>query len=245
MPPARSCSATDLVVRGECEDRVLRGASAGPSCRARPRDGLLPLQQRRRRRRACARGARPRARRDRRLRRASRQRHRGHLRRRPARADGRHVPASALSVLGRRAAAAPNMVNVPLAPGSGSDAFRAAVREHWLPALEAHRPQLHLISAGFDAHREDPLAGLKLTDADYAWVTRELIAGGRAPCAGPHRLDARRRLRAVGARPQRRRARARAASRHDAARGPRLIAHRCAPESARWNDAPSSGPARS
>jgi acetoin utilization deacetylase AcuC-like enzyme len=71
---------------------------------------------------------------------------------------------------------APNMVNVPLAAGSGGEEFRAAVRDHWLPALEAHRPQLILISAGFDAHREDPLAGLKFVEADYAWVTHELIA---------------------------------------------------------------------
>jgi acetoin utilization deacetylase AcuC-like enzyme len=74
---------------------------------------------------------------------------------------------------------ASNMVNVPLAAGSGSDAFRAAVTDRWLPALEAHRPQIIYISAGFDAHREDPLAGLKLTEADYAWVTRELIAVAR------------------------------------------------------------------
>jgi acetoin utilization deacetylase AcuC-like enzyme len=82
-------------------------------------------------------------------------------------------------------APAANMVNVPLAEGAGSDEFRTAVREHWMPALEAHRPQLILISAGFDAHREDPLAGLRLTEADYAWVTRQLVdvatrhAGGR------------------------------------------------------------------
>jgi acetoin utilization deacetylase AcuC-like enzyme len=74
---------------------------------------------------------------------------------------------------------ASNMVNVPLAAGSGSDAFRAAVTDRWLPALEAHRPQIIYISAGFDAHREDPLAGLKLTEADYAWVTRELIGVAR------------------------------------------------------------------
>jgi acetoin utilization deacetylase AcuC-like enzyme len=70
---------------------------------------------------------------------------------------------------------AANMVNIPLAAGSGSDAFRAAVREHWLPALEAHRPEILYVSAGFDAHREDPLAGLRLTEADYAWITRELV----------------------------------------------------------------------
>ncbi len=50
------------------------------------------------------------------------------------------------------------------------------MREHWLPALERHRPEIIYVSAGFDAHREDPLAGLKLTEADYAWVTRELVA---------------------------------------------------------------------
>ncbi len=72
-------------------------------------------------------------------------------------------------------APAANMVNVPLAEGSGGEEFRAAVLEHWMPALEAHRPQLILISAGFDAHKEDPLAGLKLVEADYAWVTRQLL----------------------------------------------------------------------
>jgi acetoin utilization deacetylase AcuC-like enzyme len=71
---------------------------------------------------------------------------------------------------------AANMVNVPLPAGAGSEEFRAAVREHWLPALEEHRPQVLFVSAGFDAHREDPLAGLELVDADYAWVTRELVA---------------------------------------------------------------------
>ncbi|HEY5307845.1 MAG TPA: histone deacetylase family protein [Casimicrobiaceae bacterium] len=71
---------------------------------------------------------------------------------------------------------APNMVNIPLAAGSGGEEFRSAVRDAWLPALEAQRPQLILISAGFDAHREDPLAGLKFVESDYAWVTRELIA---------------------------------------------------------------------
>jgi len=79
----------------------------------------------------------------------------------------------------------PNMHNVPLSPGAGSEEFRAAVRDHWLPVLEAHRPELILVSAGFDAHRDDPLAGLEFDDDDFAWVTRELVdvarrhAGGR------------------------------------------------------------------
>jgi len=70
----------------------------------------------------------------------------------------------------------PNMHNVPLAPGSGSDAFRDAVRDTWMPVLEEHQPELLLISAGFDAHREDPLAGLEFADQDFAWVTRELMS---------------------------------------------------------------------
>jgi acetoin utilization deacetylase AcuC-like enzyme len=70
----------------------------------------------------------------------------------------------------------PNMHNVPLSPGSGSDAFRQAMTERCLPALDAHRPEIIFISAGFDAHREDPLANLKLTDGDYAWVTAQIMA---------------------------------------------------------------------
>ncbi|MGH8688595.1 MAG: histone deacetylase family protein [Burkholderiales bacterium] len=69
---------------------------------------------------------------------------------------------------------APNMVNVPLSAGAGSRQFRAAVADAWLPALERFRPQLVLFSAGFDAHVEDDMAMLSLTDDDYAWVTREV-----------------------------------------------------------------------
>jgi acetoin utilization deacetylase AcuC-like enzyme len=78
----------------------------------------------------------------------------------------------------------PLMVNIPLSPGSGGAEFRAAVTDHWLPAMEEYRPQLILISAGFDAHREDPLANLKLTEADYAWVTREVLAVARKHAQG-------------------------------------------------------------
>ena len=69
-----------------------------------------------------------------------------------------------------------NLLNVPLAAGSGSDTFRAAYRERVLPALDAFAPELVLVSAGFDAHAGDPLAGLRLATDDYAWVTRELVA---------------------------------------------------------------------
>jgi acetoin utilization deacetylase AcuC-like enzyme len=69
---------------------------------------------------------------------------------------------------------AANMCNVPLAAGAGSREFREAVRDAWLPALDDFSPQLVLFSAGFDAHVEDDMAMLRLTDADYAWVTAEV-----------------------------------------------------------------------
>lgn len=68
-----------------------------------------------------------------------------------------------------------NIVNVPLAPMSGSREFRAAFDGQILPALEAFRPELLLVSAGFDAHRSDPLAQLMLVEADYSWVTEKLL----------------------------------------------------------------------
>jgi acetoin utilization deacetylase AcuC-like enzyme len=77
-----------------------------------------------------------------------------------------------------------NMVNVPLAPRTGGDALRAAVTEHWLPALHAFRPQMLFISAGFDAHREDDMANLGWVESDYAWVTRELKAVADRHCGG-------------------------------------------------------------
>ena len=70
---------------------------------------------------------------------------------------------------------APNMVNIPLSAGNGGAEFRDAVQKRWLPALDEHEPELILISAGFDAHRDDPLAGLAFVESDYAWVTRELM----------------------------------------------------------------------
>jgi acetoin utilization deacetylase AcuC-like enzyme len=69
---------------------------------------------------------------------------------------------------------APNMVNVPLPAGTGSDGFRKAVEEAWMPALEAFAPQMVFFSAGFDAHVEDDMAMLRLVDGDYAWVTRQV-----------------------------------------------------------------------
>ncbi|HEV7447376.1 MAG TPA: histone deacetylase family protein [Steroidobacteraceae bacterium] len=74
---------------------------------------------------------------------------------------------------------APNMVNVPLAAGSDGRAARRALEDQWLPALQKFKPQMVLISAGFDAHREDLLGGLALVEQDYEWMTRELLAVAR------------------------------------------------------------------
>lgn len=71
---------------------------------------------------------------------------------------------------------ADNIVNVPLPPLAGSGEFRHAFRDRILPALDRFAPQLVMISAGFDAHRADPLANLSLVEDDYAWVTGELMA---------------------------------------------------------------------
>ncbi|MBX3706037.1 MAG: histone deacetylase family protein [Pseudomonadales bacterium] len=70
----------------------------------------------------------------------------------------------------------PHIVNTPLPAGTGSDAFRAAIARDWLPALEQHRPDLVFVSAGFDAHRADPLAELELDETDFGWITREIVA---------------------------------------------------------------------
>ena len=70
----------------------------------------------------------------------------------------------------------PNIVNTPLAAGSSGSTFRAAVERDWLPALEAHQPDIVFVSAGFDAHVDDPLADLRLVEEDYRWVTQFIVA---------------------------------------------------------------------
>jgi acetoin utilization deacetylase AcuC-like enzyme len=77
------------------------------------------------------------------------------------------------------------IVNAPLRAGDGGDPFREAFETAILPRMRAFRPDLVLISAGFDAHERDPLANLNLTEADFAWATKKLMdvadetAGGR------------------------------------------------------------------
>ena len=75
-----------------------------------------------------------------------------------------------------------NIVNVPLAPNSGSVDFREAMTGEILPALHSFGPDFILISAGFDAHLDDPLAGLRFTDDDFEWATAEIANVARDVC---------------------------------------------------------------
>ena len=68
-----------------------------------------------------------------------------------------------------------NIVNAPLSAHSGSDVFRDAFRSRILPALDDFRPDLIIVSAGFDAHHRDPLAEINLDEADFDWATAELM----------------------------------------------------------------------
>ncbi|AIY43436.1 Deacetylase [Collimonas arenae] len=69
-----------------------------------------------------------------------------------------------------------NAVNIPLPAYSDGKAVRQLATEHWLPALVAHRPQMIFVSAGFDAHKEDDMAQMGLVEADYTWLTRQIMA---------------------------------------------------------------------
>src|SRR5215471_424047 len=77
-----------------------------------------------------------------------------------------------------------NIVNVPLRPMSGSGPFRYGVCERILPALDAFRPQLVVVSAGFDGRKSDPLAQLMLEDSDFAWITEKLVEIARRHADG-------------------------------------------------------------
>ncbi len=74
-----------------------------------------------------------------------------------------------------------NLINVPLESGTGSATFRAMIEEHWLPALKSYAPELIIVSAGFDGHKDDPMAELNLLDSDYDWLGRMIngIAAAR------------------------------------------------------------------
>ena len=77
-----------------------------------------------------------------------------------------------------------NILNLPLAAGSGSHEFRVAWSERGLPALRRFQPGLIIISAGFDAHQLDPLGQVELQDEDFGWITREICSYAQSACGG-------------------------------------------------------------
>lgn len=79
---------------------------------------------------------------------------------------------------------ADHIVLTPLEAACSGDTFRSSIERDWLPAIDRHQPDFILISAGFDAHRDDPLGGLCLDDEDYGWVTRLLRDAAATHCNG-------------------------------------------------------------
>lgn len=77
-----------------------------------------------------------------------------------------------------------HIINSPLPAGTDGAKFRDAVQRDWIPNVRKFKPEMIFISAGFDAHREDPLAYLKLTEDDYRWVTNEIVSLAREFCGG-------------------------------------------------------------
>jgi len=77
-----------------------------------------------------------------------------------------------------------NMVNLPVPAYTRGPAIRQLIEKHWLPALEEFKPEMLFISAGFDAHREDDLGQLGLVEADYAWITGQLMDVARRHAKG-------------------------------------------------------------
>ncbi|HEY9459381.1 MAG TPA: histone deacetylase family protein [Paralcaligenes sp.] len=77
-----------------------------------------------------------------------------------------------------------NMLNIPVDAYTGGDALRQLVHTCWMPRLKAFEPEFIFISAGFDAHREDTIGQLGMVEADYAWITRQIVASADASSLG-------------------------------------------------------------
>lgn len=77
-----------------------------------------------------------------------------------------------------------NILHMPLAAGTAGDEFREVMREQLFPALERFRPELMLISAGFDGHKADPMGQLRLDENDFAWITDGLMDVAETHCQG-------------------------------------------------------------
>jgi len=78
----------------------------------------------------------------------------------------------------------PNMINIGLPSRSGGTQFRSAIETGWLPALHEFKPQMLFVSAGFDGHREDDMGNLGLVEADYEWVTQQIVQIARQYAQG-------------------------------------------------------------
>jgi len=76
------------------------------------------------------------------------------------------------------------VISIPLDASAKSAEFRAAVTDHWLPALERFKPEMIFVSAGFDAHRDDEMSYVSLTDADFRWVSEEIVRLAKASASG-------------------------------------------------------------
>ncbi len=78
----------------------------------------------------------------------------------------------------------PNCVNLPVPARTKGDVVRRLVADYWLPALHHHQPEMIFISAGFDAHCEDDIGNMSLVEADYAWITQQVMAVARQYAQG-------------------------------------------------------------
>ena len=78
----------------------------------------------------------------------------------------------------------PNRIGVPLPATAKGDEFRAAIVDHWLPALVAFQPEMIFVSAGFDAHRDDHMSHVSLTDADFKWVSERIVEVANQSASG-------------------------------------------------------------
>ena len=76
------------------------------------------------------------------------------------------------------------MISIPLDATAKSEEFRVAVSDHWLPALQDFEPEMIFVSAGFDAHRDDDMSYVCLTDADFLWVSQQIMKQAEASASG-------------------------------------------------------------
>jgi len=78
----------------------------------------------------------------------------------------------------------PHILHIPINPGRDNEYFKNMVSSHWLPTLHQFQPEMIFISAGFDAHKQDPLANLNFTEEDYYWISKEIFNIATLHCEG-------------------------------------------------------------